>query len=111
MKAGKLDKRLDIEQPISVQDANGSPIVTWLPVGTVWALISPIRGREALTSNQIMPHMDTRITIRQHPLLASINAKWRLRYDGIIYNIVSVSHINLGNREIEIMCTSGENDG
>jgi SPP1 family predicted phage head-tail adaptor len=111
MQAGKLDKRLDIEQPITVQDAAGSPVITWLPIGTVWASIMPIKGREALTGNQILPIMDTRIKIRQHPLLASMNEKWRVTYNGVIYNIVSMAHTNLGNREIEIMCVSGANNG
>ena len=111
MRAGKLDKRLEIEQPISTQDASGSPVVAWLPVGTVWASIEPIKGREALTSNQILGTMDARIRIRQHPLLSSMTAKWRLKYSGVIFNIVSIAHIALGNREIEIMCLSGSNDG
>lgn len=111
MKAGKLDKRLDIEQPISTQDASGAPVISWLPVGTMWASIEPIKGREALTANQSLAVMDTRIKVRAHPLLASINAKWRVKYNGVIYNIVSVAHIQLGNREIELMCVSGANDG
>jgi SPP1 family predicted phage head-tail adaptor len=111
MQAGKLDKRLDIEQPISTQDASGSPVVSWLAVGTVWASIEPIKGREALTSNQIIGTMDARIRIRQHPLLSTMTPKWRLKYDGVIFNIVSIAHVSLGNREIEIMCLSGSNDG
>ena len=110
MKAGKLDKRLDIQQPVTVQSDNGSPVITWLPFGTVWASIEPIKGREALTSNQILGTMDTRIRIRQHPLLNAMTAKWRLSYDTTIYNIVSIAHVNLGMREIEIMCTSGASD-
>lgn len=111
MKAGKLDKRLDIEQPITTQDSAGSPVVSWLAVGTVWASIEPIKGREAMTANQNLAIMDTRIKVRAHPLLSSINAKWRVKYNGLIYNIVSVAHIELGNREIELMCVSGANDG
>jgi SPP1 family predicted phage head-tail adaptor len=111
MKAGKLDKRLDIEQPATVQDASGSPVVTWLPFGTVWASIEPIKGREALTANQHLGVMDSRIKIRAHSALSSINSKWRVKYNGVIYNIVSVAHISLGNREIELMCLSGANDG
>ena len=111
MKAGRLDKRLEIEQPISTQDASGSPVISWLAVGTVWASIEPIKGREALTSNQVIGTMDARIRIRQHPLLAAINPKWRCKYNGVIFNIISVAHIALGNREIELMCLSGANDG
>ena len=111
MRAGKLDKRLDIEQPISTQDSSGSPVISWLAVGTVWASIEPIKGREALTSNQVLGTMDARIRIRQHPLLAAINPKWRCKYNGQFFNIISVAHIALGNREIELMCLSGANDG
>ena len=111
MSAGKYNKRLDIEQPISTQDSSGSPVISWLPVGTVWASIEPMKGREVLTANQNLAVMDARITLRHHPLLASINPKWRCKYNGVIFNIVSVAHVSLANREIELMCLSGANDG
>jgi SPP1 family predicted phage head-tail adaptor len=111
MRAGRLDKRLEIEQPISTQDVTGSPVVSWLAVGTMWASINPIKGRETLTGNQIISTMNVRIRIRHHPLLSNISPTWRLKYNGVIFNIVSIAHVYLGNREIEIMCLSGANDG
>lgn len=109
---GKYNKRLTIEQPIQTQDAAGAPVITWQPLGDgAWARIEPLKATEATVAHQVLPVMDTRITLRYHPLLAGMNEKWRCAYNGIVYNIVSVAHTELGNREIVLSCTSGSNRG
>lgn len=109
---GKYNKRLTIEQPITTQDAAGAPVVAWQALGTgVWASIEPLKGREALTAHQTLAALDTRIHLRYHPALAAMNEKWRCSYNGVIYNINSVVNVGMANREFELLCTSGVNNG
>lgn len=111
MGIGKYDKRLLIQQPIDTQDAAGAPVTSWVDFATLWAHIAPIKGREATTAGQTLAAMDTRIVIRHHPALNELNAKWRGSYNGVIYNFTSVARVDLANREIEILATSGLNAG
>ena len=111
MRAGRLRHRLTVQEPITSRNETGEELVTWVTRGTVWSAIEPIRGKEALTSNQIIADMDTRITVRWSGFADDINAKWRLRHQGVTYNITSISHKDMGQREIELMCKSGLNDG
>jgi SPP1 family predicted phage head-tail adaptor len=111
MRAGKLNRRLQIDRPDEEQNEVGEVINTWSTVGVVWASIEPIKGNEALKNNQILADMDTRIRIRWSEAVKDIHAKWRLIHNGIAYNIVSIANVGTSNREFEIMAKSGLNHG
>jgi SPP1 family predicted phage head-tail adaptor len=111
VRAGKLNRRVTIQRPVPDRNEVGEDIITWETLGVVWASIEPIKGREALIANQLLAEMDTRIRIRWSESVQDISEKWRLVHQGLIYNIVSIANINLGNKELEIMCKSGVNNG
>lgn len=111
MRAGRLRHRLLIDEPQVSQDYSGDEIVTWTPYAEVYADIQPVTGREAFRADQILAEMDTRITVRWSSHIDRVTAKWRLRFKNEIYNIVSVAHKGMRNREVEFLCKSGLNDG
>jgi SPP1 family predicted phage head-tail adaptor len=115
MLAGRLRHRIEVQVAVPVQDASGDEVVDWAAatvLGTVWGAIEPIRGREATyAGDQILAEMDTRITVRWSPLAAQITAGHRLVHQGTPFNVVSVAHVKLAQREVEILCRSGINDG
>ena len=112
MESGRLRHRVDIEVGVPVQDGSGDPVLTWEPVATVWASVSPIRGREAtFAGEQVLGETDTRIIVRYGPATEQITPNHRIVHQGAIFNVVQVAHVNLGQRTIEIMAKSGVNDG
>jgi SPP1 family predicted phage head-tail adaptor len=111
MRAGRLRRRLTVDEPITSRNDTGEELVTWVTRGTIWAAIEPGKGKEDLVANQITADTDTRIVVRWSGFSNGINAKWRFVHQGVKYNIESISHKNLGQREIEFMCKSGLNDG
>lgn len=111
MKAGMLTRRLILQRRVETQDASGDPVATWTTMATVWAAIEPLRGREALISGGINAELDTRITVRWSPLLATLSDNDRAVYGSTIYNIVSIAEKNMGHRELEILANSGLNEG
>ncbi len=110
MRAGTLTRRLLLERPEVTQNETGEEEIEWIPLGSVWAAIQPIRGREALIAGANLSIMDTKITIRWSETVDAVNEKWRASYRGTIFNIVSVSHLKLDRREIELLCRSGASD-
>lgn len=115
MRAGTLRHRLTIERPEPSRDTTGDEIVTWVRVAEVWASIEPLGGREAQTSDQIMAGLDTRITVRWAPRLDAVAAKWRLRHASlsapVVYDVVSIEHLWLRQRELRIAARSGRTQG
>lgn len=110
--AGRFRHRLLIQKPVMVLDeTTGERVPDWQPVIEVWADIMPLRGKEALTGEQILADMNTRIVVRWSPILEEVTAAHRGLHQNTIYNFVSLAHINLDRREIEIMAKSGANDG
>lgn len=111
MRAGTINRRLTVEAPEATQNETGEEIISWTLVGTVWAQMEPLRSREALISGTNLAIADTKIRIRWSPTMGAVNEKWRALYRNTVYNIVSVAHLNIGKREIELLCKSGSNEG
>lgn len=111
LNAGSLRHQLTVQQPVMTQDASGDPVVSWTTLGTIRGAIEPLRGREVTLNSQILSEMDTRITVRYSPMTAQITALHRLVHQGTPFNIISIAQKDLGQREIEILCRSGINNG
>ncbi len=111
MQAGKLNNRVAIDRPDVSQNETGEEIIVWHHVGTYWANIKPLRGREALRVNVNLAEMDTVIELRWTPGLDQMTTKWRMRRPNVIYDLKSIAHVELDQREIEILAHSGVNEG
>lgn len=112
MKPAKQRHLIEVDAPTSTQDDTGAEIPGWATMSRrVPASIEPLKGNELLRANAIAGEMDTRIGIDWTPALNAMTSEWRLRYQNVIYNIVSIAHIELRQREIEILAKSGLNTG
>lgn len=111
MNAGQLRHRIIVDEPVTTQDDTGAETVVWAVLDTVWGAIEPLNGRERLLAGGINATTDTRIRIRWSSLMEQVTPRCRLLHQGVIYNIESIAHIDMGRREIEIMATSGINTG
>lgn len=111
MRAGTLRHRLTVQRPESVRDATGGETITWVTVGTVWASIEPVSGRESQGVNQILAETDTRIVMRWSGLVDDLAPKWRLLHQTTAYDVQSVAHLAIGRREVHVNARSGKTDG
>ena len=112
MKAGKLRHLVAFDEPIAEQNETGEEVVTFTEAFRLPASVEPLSGRERITTGQVIAEGNTRICIRWSPQADRINAKWRARHGGVIYNISGPpAHIDKRRAEIEIMATSGVNAG
>lgn len=116
MLAGRLNRRVRFETKIETQDAMGARTVSWTPLCTVWASVEPLRGREYLEAYKVASPVTTRITARAGRDISAetLRPNTHRAVDalrGTVYNIESVIESSLRRQMIEIMCTSGTNDG
>lgn len=111
MGAGKYDKRVRLERPVSTTAPDGGQVRCWELVKTVWAQVLPVGGREAARANQTVASTETRITIRFSSVVAPIDATWRAVHGGTIYDIKRIANIKTANVEIELTCEAGVSDG
>lgn len=114
--AGRLNRRVRFETKTETQDAMGARTVSWVALCTVWGAVEPLRGREYLEAYKVATPVTTRITVRAGRDISAETLRPELHravdaLRGTVYNIESVIESSLRREVIELMCTSGSNDG
>ena len=94
MRAGELDRLIVIETPTEGQDDYGGRALTWATFATVWAKVTPTRGRETVAADQMVAQADTVFRIYW---LSGVTTKMRVSYDSQYYDILYPAEI--GRRE------------
>lgn len=101
MRAGSLNQCITLEQRVEGEDAAGQPYDYWDTVGTVWAAVHPIRGRELIAADAVTSITDVRVILRWRP---GLTPAMRIRHGDDTYNIASVIHVRSEKREVELLC-------
>lgn len=100
LNAGRLDRRLDLQQRTITRDAAGGEIVSWVALATVWAAKRDITGRDRLRADAKTAESSTAFTIRYRADLAVTD---RVVYAGTPHDIQHLAE--LGHKEgLEILC-------
>lgn len=108
MQAGQLRHKTVIQSPPSGQDGDGNPRVEWWTVCQPYAKKEDLSGRELFAAQAAQSEVTTRFRIR---FRNGLNSKMRLVCDGVTYNIVAVLDRDGRKRELQLMCSSGLNNG
>ena len=94
MRSGDLDKTIELQYAVTVQDAFGEPVETWATLATVAAKVQPQRGSERFTAEQVVGKAVVTFKLRYRTDLSVLN---RIRYNSRDYDIHDVRE--LGRRE------------
>jgi SPP1 family predicted phage head-tail adaptor len=73
---GELNQRLALEEPIDTLDDIGGVTRVWNRVDDVWAMITPVSGREDFTAERAESVLTHRVLIRWRP---DVTGAMRLR--------------------------------
>lgn len=90
MKAGKLDRRVQIKVKTATRDSFGAEILTYSVLATVWAEVVPISGREFFAAAQFIPEASLKIRMR---FREDFDETAIIHYDGVDYDILYISEI------------------
>lgn len=101
MRAGRLDRRIQIERAVTVVNSAGQPIDDWRPLGAErWAGFQQQGGREFLAADAERTEERAVFTIRYFDGLTTAD---RVNYGGRIYDIEAINEI--GRREGQQLLT------
>lgn len=95
MRAGKLDRKITIQKPVSVQDEYGQVVNQFQDHVTIWAQIISINSSERFRESQHLAQADIVFRIRYR---SDLNAKMQIVYNGDNYRIEGPP-MELGRRE------------
>ncbi len=103
-----MDQRVTLLEKSVTRDALGGEVITWVDQGDVWAQVTPLRGAELFSAQQINAEYSTRFCI-YYDAAPTINEAWRLEWRGAQYDILSVIDVDAQLREWEIMTRTAPN--
>lgn len=92
MRAGKLDRRLQIFRKSVAESDSGEPVETWALLATVWAQQRPNRGAERFTARQLVGEAVMTFHIRYRADLA-MTVQDRLEYEGKVWDIEDIREL------------------
>jgi SPP1 family predicted phage head-tail adaptor len=100
MSVRRLDRQLVLEAPDVLGDGAGGFVTGWVPLGVLWAQVSPRSGRETAQSGAPVSRMAYRITVRASPIghVARPAAQQRFREGDRIFTIEAVAEADVQGR-------------
>lgn len=107
---GRLRHRVTVQSRSLVDDSFGQPQPTWTAVGTYWAEVKPLRGREAEQARQVRAETTHKVTLR---VPTTITPEHRLLFESTrVLNILEVIDVGERDHMLELLCveelTGGE---
>lgn len=99
MRAGKKDKRIQIQILSTAKSSFGSSAETWGVFKNVWAQVSYLQGDERFAAAEVTATVDITFKIDYiAALLVPLATKnYRIKYNGNLYNIIYAAEV--GRRE------------
>ena len=109
IKTGDLRNRITIQQKSATTDAIGGESVSWNTFSTVWGMVIPYKGNEALFAEVPRSVMYHKVVIRY---IDGLDASMRLQFTvGAQTKTLQIKTINVPNNQyrnfIEMLCEEG----
>lgn len=105
MRAGRLDKRVQLQQPTTATNGVADAVQTFVTYASVWASVEDTRGREFMNNQQVQNQVSTRIRLRYRD---DVKPDHRVLYDGVVYDIQSVVNPMKRGDGLQLMCIRRE---
>ena len=101
MNPGQLTERVTLQRLQQGTDEIGQPFTTWVTLGTTWASVEPLVGREYFAAGGAQSEVTAKVRMRYRPGITSAD---RLIHEGTLYSITSVINYKSANRDLVLMC-------
>lgn len=99
---GSRDKRVTLQQSVSVADSAGGSTTTWTPVSVIWAAVTPGSGKEFWAQRAEMPTLTHTVSVRYKK--GAITPAMRLVYGTRVFTILAVVDIDEIHRDVLLYC-------
>lgn len=104
--AGELRERVTFEAPRNHEDGAGGMQQDFIEQFTTWAKRTPLRQGESVLAARLSGSSVSVFRIRANPTTRTIDAGWRCRHQGRVYNIRS-AELQPDRAFIDVLAESG----
>ena len=100
-----MSEKVTFQKNTVVTDAIGNHKNTWTDYHTCFATVSGEGGSEKSVAGLIVADSDISFTVRYCKALVDLDvSKHRVIFEGSIYNIVSIDHMNYEKKCLKLKC-------
>ncbi|KAB2849262.1 MAG: phage head closure protein [Hyphomicrobiaceae bacterium] len=99
--AGRLRRRLSLQEASRVTDAGGGSAESWGTVAILWGEVRPVSGREGASQHQLQGRVSHEIVIRHRPGVAPA---MRFVEGERVYEILAVLEHDGRKRILNCLC-------
>ncbi len=85
--AGDFNRIVAFLEPVQQRNADGRVIQSWEERFRAWAKVLPLRGGEQVMQARLAARTPAIVTIHSSERARSVNAKWRVRVAGRLYDL------------------------
>lgn len=109
MRAGQLNRYVQIQQRGATRDTFGQQVETWITLKPVYAYIEALSGTERAAAQSISTDVSHRLTFRYDDIFADprVVATYRVLYGTRIFDVNVMLNIDETNRTIQLLATEG----
>ncbi len=122
MRAGKFRHRITFQKPVTTKNDYNEDVITYQDIGSAWAAVQPLSGREYFAAQQAQAVVTHRVTTRYHrgfveswvwtspamPVAENVNSpispQIRIVFEGRIFSVQNVIDVEERHRELQFMC-------
>lgn len=105
MEISLLNVRITIQKQGTMVDEIGNHTNAWTDYFSCYATVSGEGGKEATAAGTTVDDSDISFTVRYCRTVSKINnTEYRVMFDGEIYNILSVDHMNYKKKCLKFKC-------
>lgn len=109
MRAGRLRRRVALEQNQPTRAPDGGKRDNWISIATAWAEVRNLRGREFLTAKEFHAEVTTRIILRWRRGIDLEPLLWRVKTTDVTplhtYQVIHVVDLDGRRRDLELLCS------
>jgi SPP1 family predicted phage head-tail adaptor len=99
--AGELSHRVKLQRPVHTLNSAGETVEGWDDVREVWASVRPVRAYEQERAKQVERPVSHVVRLRY---AADVAGDWRIRFGGLVLNVVGVVDIGMRRVTLELAC-------
>lgn len=101
LRAGELDQRITIQQPVSTQDVYGQAVNTWSDLCSVWAKVEGGWASEIEDSNEIMNVGKWTVHMRYR---SDVTPEMRIKFGDLYLGIIGVENVMSRGTTLKLTC-------
>ena len=101
MRIGELKHLVSLQKRSVTRGAAGEVVETWATIGTAWAAMKPLKGREYFAAKQVQAETTHEITIRYRSDMGPLD---RITYKNRVFDIQTAINSMEQDRWLILIC-------